>query len=166
MNNQWRFGENEMNHIREVMDSGFGSSTSGNMCKRFEEAYAEKVGVQYAIAMNSGTSTLHAALWAAGVGYGDEVIFPPLTVISNVDAVLQLNAIPVFADIDPDTFNIDPEDIERKITEKTKAIMPVSLYGLSCDLEPLMKLAKKHNLKVVNDAAEAHLALYKNKPID
>ncbi len=165
MKNKWRFGEKELGYIREVLDSGFGSSTSGSMCKRFEQAFAEKVGVKYAITFNSGTSTLHAALEAAGVEAGDEVIFPPLTVISNLDVVLAQNAIPVFADVDRDTFNIDPEDVAKKITHKTKAIMPVSLYGLSCDLDPLMELAEKHNLIVINDAAEAHMATYKGNPI-
>ncbi len=165
MKNTWRFGDKELQYVREVLDSGFGSSTSGDMNKRWEEAFAEKVGAKYAISFNSGTATLQAGLEAAGVGYGDEVIFPPVTVISNVDVILQQNAIPVFADINRDTFNIDPEDVKRKITDKTKAIMPVSIYGLSADLDPLMDLAKTNNLSVINDAAEAHMAVYKNRPI-
>lgn len=165
MKNTWRFGEKEFQYIREVLDSGFGSSTSGSMCKRFEEAFAKKVGAKYAISFNSGTSTLQAALEAVGAGFGDEVIIPPLTVISNVNVILQQNAIPVFADVDPDTFNINPKDIEKKITKKTKAIMPVSLYGLSCDLDPIMELAEKHKIYVINDAAETHMAVYKNRPI-
>ncbi|HAT36434.1 MAG TPA: histidine kinase [Rhodospirillaceae bacterium] len=155
MKNTWRFGDSEFGYIREVLDSGFGSSTSGNMNKRFEDAFAEKIGADYAVALNSGTSTLHAALAAVGVGYGDEVITAPLTVISNLDVILSLNAIPVFADVDPDTFNIDPDDVAAKITSKTKAIMPISIYGLSCDLDPLMALGKKHGIAVINDAAEA-----------
>jgi len=165
MKNTWRFGQKEFDYIREVLDSGFGSSTSGDMNMRFEKAFSEKVGAKYAIAMNSGTATLHAALEASGVGPGDEVIIPPLTVISNADVILAQNAIPVFADVDPDTFNIDPGEVERKITEKTKALMPVSLYGLSCDLDPLMNLAQKHGLVVINDAAQAHMATYKGRPI-
>jgi perosamine synthetase len=165
MKNTWRFGELEFKYVREVLDSGFGSSTSGSMNNRFETAFAAKVGAKYAITFNSGTSTLHAALDAVGVKAGDEVIIPPLTVICNADVIFAQNAVPVFADIDPDTFNIDPVDIERKITAKTKAIMPVSLYGLSCDLDPIMKIADKYNLAVINDAAEAHMATYKGKPI-
>lgn len=165
MKNTWRFGELEFKYIREVLDSGFGSSTSGSMNNRFEKAFADKVGAKYAITFNSGTSTLHAALEAVGVKAGDEVIIPPLTVVSNVDVILAQNAIPVFADIDPDTFNIDPKDIERKITKKTKAIMPVSLYGLCCDMDPILGLAKKYGLGVINDAAEAHMATYKGKKI-
>ncbi len=165
MKNTWRFGKEEFDYIREVLDSGFGSSTSGDMCKRFEEAFARKVGSKYAIAFNSGTATLQAGLEAAGAGYGSEVIMPPLTVMSNVFVTLQQNAIPVFADIDPDTFNIDPNEIEKQITDKTKAIMPVALYGLPCDMDPINELAERYNLCVINDAAEAHMAVYKGRPI-
>lgn len=165
MKNTWRFTGNELNYVREVIDSGFGSGTSGGMNNRFETAFAEKVGAKYAITFNSGTSTLHAALHALGVHAGDEVIVPPLTVISNIDVIFAQNAIPVFADIDPDTFNIDPEDIRRKITPRTKCIMPVSLYGLSCDLDPIMDIARKQGIGVINDAAEAHGSTYKGRPI-
>ena len=165
MKNTWRFSGNELNYLTEVIDSGFGSGTSGSMNNRFEKAFADKVGAEYAITFNSGTSTLHAALFAMGVQAGDEVIVPPLTVISNVAVIFALNAIPIFADIDPNTFNIDPEDIRRKITKKTKAIMPVSLYGLSCDLDPIMAIAKEYGIGVVNDAAEAFGSMYKGKKI-
>jgi perosamine synthetase len=165
MKNTWRFTDREMSYVREVLDSGFGSGTSGSMNNRFEQALAAKVGAKYAVTFNSGTSTLHAALDAVGVGYGDEVITAPLTVISNLDVILAQNAVPVFADIDPDTFNIDPADVARKITPRTKAIMPISLYGLSCDLDPLMELGRKHGIAVINDAAEAFGTLYKGRPI-
>jgi perosamine synthetase len=165
MKNTWRFTDREMNYVREVLDSGFGSGTSGSMNNRFEQALAAKVGAKYAVTFNSGTSTLHAALEAVGVGYGDEVITAPLTVISNLDVILAQNAIPVFADVDPETFNIDPADVARKITPRTKAIMPISLYGLSCDLDPLMELGRKHGIAVINDAAEAFGTLYKGRPI-
>ena len=165
MKNTWRFGQSELAYVREVIDSGFGSGTSGSMNNRFEQAFAEKVGANFAVTFNSGTSTLHAALDAVGVGYGDEVITSPLTVISNLDVILAQNAIPVFADIDPDTFNIDPEDVARKVTPKTRAIMPVSLYGLSCDLDPLMELGREHGIAVVNDAAEAFGSTYKGNAI-
>jgi perosamine synthetase len=165
MKNTWRFAGNELNYLREVVDSGFGSSTSGGMNNRFEKAFAEKVGAKYAITFNSGTSTLHAALHALNVNAGDEVIVPPITVISNADVIFAQNAIPVFADVDPDTFNIDPDDIRRKITSKTKCIMPVSIYGLSCDLDPIMEIANEYEIGVVNDAAEAFGSLYKGAPI-
>lgn len=165
MNNKWRFGEAELKYLQQVIDSGYGTSTLGSMNNQFEKVFAEKVGAKYAITFNSGTSTLHAALEAVGVGFGDEVIIPPLTVISNLSVVLAQNAVPVFADIDEKTFNIDPKEIEKKITSRTKAIMPVSLYGLPCDLDAIMALGKKYNLAVINDAAEAHMAEYHNIPI-
>ena len=165
MKNTWRFGERELNYVREVLDSGFGSSTSGNMNNRFESAFASAVGAEYAVTFNSGTSTLHAALDAVGVVYGDEVITSPLTVISNLDVILAQNAIPVFADIDEHTFNIDPRDVESKITKKTRAIMPISLYGVSCDLDALMAIGKSHGIPVINDAAEAFGSFYKGKSI-
>ena len=163
MNNQWRFKGNEMKYLKEVIDSGEASGTSGGMNQRFEKLFAEKVGAKYAVSFNSGTGTLHAALDSLGVGYGDEVIIPPLTVISNIDVVLAQNAIPVFADIDPKTFNMDPKDVEKKITSKTKAIMPVSLYGVPCDLEAFQELADRYSIGIINDAAQAHGATYKGK---
>ena len=106
----WRFDEHELNYVQEVLDSGFGSSTSGSMNSRFERAFADRFEMNYAVSFNSGTTTLHAALWALGVRYGDEVITTPLTVISCMNAIIYCNAIPVFADVDPDTFLIDPDE--------------------------------------------------------
>ena len=163
MKNTWRFNGNELKYLKEVIDSGFGSGTSGNMNQRFEQAFSEVVDAKYAITFNSGTSTLHAALHAVGVSSGDEVIIPPLTVISNLSVVLAQNATPVFADVCEKTFNIDPDDIERKITSKTKAIMPVSLYGLSCDIEKIKKLGEKYNIPIILDAAESYLATCNGK---
>ncbi len=165
MKNTWRFGEAEFNYIREVLDSGFGSGTSGGMNNRFEVAFAEKVGAKWAVTFNSGTSTLHAALHALGVGYGDEVIMPALTVISNLSVTLAQNAIPVFADINENTFNIDPDDIERKITPRTKAIQVVPIYGLPCQYDRISEIAKKHDLPIINDAAQAFGAKYKGRSI-
>ena len=159
----WRFGEEELIYVKEVLDSGLGASTYGTMNKRLEQAFAKRFGVCYAITHNSGTSTLHSCLAAAGVGPGDEVISPALTVISDVAVTLHQNAVPVFADIDPDTFNMDPEDVERKITPRTKAIMPVHLYGLPCDMDPIMALAEKYNLTVIEDAAQCFLGEYKGR---
>lgn len=133
------------------------------MNTRLEEAFARRFGVRYAITHNSGTSTLHSCLAAAGVGPGDEVISPALTVISNAAVTLHQNAVPVFADIDPDTFTMDPRDVERRITPRTKAIMPVHLYGLPCDMDPIMALAEKHHLVVIEDAAQCFLGAYKGR---
>jgi perosamine synthetase len=159
----WRFGEEELVYVKEVLDSGLGASTYGTMNKRLEEAFAKRFGVRFAITHNSGTSTLHSCLAAAGVGPGDEVISPALTVISDAAVTLHQNAVPVFADIDPDTFNMDPKDVERKITPRTKAIMPVHLYGLPCDMDPIMALAEKHHLIVIEDAAQCFLGEYKGR---
>ncbi|OEU64924.1 MAG: hypothetical protein BBJ57_13240 [Desulfobacterales bacterium PC51MH44] len=159
----WRFDEREYQYIKEVLDSGFASGTSGNMNSRLEKAFAEKFGQKYAITFNSGTTTLHTALWSLGVGYGDEVIVTPLTVISCMNAILYCNAIPVFADIDPDTFLLDTEDIKRKITPRTKAVMPVHLYGQVCDMTEIMLIAKEYNLGVIEDCAQCYMGTHKGK---
>ena len=162
-NLSWRFDEHEYQYIKEVLDSGFASGTTGNMNTRLERAFADKFGQKYAITFNSGTTTLHTALWALGVGYGDEVIVTPLTVISCMNAILCCNAIPVFADIDPDTFLLDPEDVRRKITPKTKAIMPVHLYGQVCNMTEIMSIAKEYNLGIIEDCAQCYLGTHKGK---
>ena len=159
----WRFDEREYNYIKEVLDSGFASGTSGNMNSRLENKFAQEFGRKYAVTFSSGTTTLHAALFALGVRYGDEVIVTPLTVISCMNAILYCNAIPVFADIDPDTFLIDPVDIKRKITSKTKAIMPVHLYGAVCDMTEIMAIAKENNLSVIEDCAQCYLGTHKGR---
>ena len=162
-NLSWRFDEKELNYIKEVLDSGFASGTSGNMNTRLEKAFAKKFNAKFAITANSGTTTLHAALWALGVRYGDEVIVTPLTVISCMNSILYCNAIPVFADVDPETFNIDPESIRKCITPRTKAIMVVHLYGQVCNMTEIMKIAKENNLSVVEDCAQCFLGTHNNK---
>jgi perosamine synthetase len=159
----WRFGDEELVYIKEVLDSGFGAATSGSMNQRLERAFADRFGVRYAITHCNGTATMHSCLAAAGVGPGDKVIIPALTVISDAFATLHANAIPVFADIDPHTFNIDPKDVARKITPRTKAIMPVGLYGLPADMDPIMALAREHNLCVIEDNAQCFLGEYKGR---
>jgi len=162
-NLSWRFNEKEFKYIKEVLDSGFASGTSGNMNTRLEIAFAKKFNSKFAITANSGTTTLHAALWALGVRYGDEVIVTPLTVISCMNAILYCNAIPVFADVDPETFNIDPESIRKCITHKTKAIMVVHLYGQVCNMTEIMKIAKENNLYVLEDCAQCFLGTHNGK---
>jgi len=161
--NSWRFGQQELVYIKEVLDSGFGASTSGSMNQRLERAFARRFGVRYAITHCNGTATMHSALAAAGVGPGDEVIIPALTVISNAFVTLHQNAVPVFADIDPHTFNIDPADVARKITPRTRAIIPVALYGLPPDLDPIMALAEKHGLSVIEDNAQCFLGEHRGR---
>jgi perosamine synthetase len=161
----WRFTNDEIKSITKVIKSGNSSSMSGSMNKIFEDTFAKTVGAKYAIAFNSGTSTLHAALHSLDVGYGDEVIVPALTVIADLNVIIAQNAIPVFADVDPNTFNIDPKDIEKKITNKTKAIIVVPLYGLPCEYDEIKIISKKYGIKVINDAAQAPLSEYKGLPI-
>ena len=159
----WRFDEREYRYVKEVLDSGFASSTSGSMNQRLERAFAKRFGMNYAVTFNSGTTTLHTSLWALGVGYGDEVLVPALTVISCMDAILYCNAIPVFVDVDPETFLIDPEDARRKITQRTKAIMPVHLYGQVAGMTRIMAIAGEHNLGVVEDCAQCYLGTHRGR---
>ncbi|MAJ22854.1 MAG: hypothetical protein CBC24_03295 [Candidatus Pelagibacter sp. TMED64] len=162
-NYSWRFDKRERKYVEQVLKSGFVSSTSGNMNSKLEDAFAKRFKSKFAITFNSGTTTLHAALEAFGVGYGDEVIVSPLTVISCMNAILYCNAIPVFADIDENSFLIDPKQIEKKITSKTKAILPVHLYGKVCNMTEIMKIAKKHKLFVLEDSAQCFLGTHKGK---
>ena len=157
-NKGWRFTGNERKYIEEVLSSGFGASESGTMNERLERKFAEIHGLKYAITANSGTSTLHVALNSLGVGSGDEVIIPALTVAMCGFSVWQCGATPVYADVLSDTFLINPIDIEQKITNKTKAIMPVHMYGNMCDMNEIMKIAKKNDLLVVEDCAECQLS--------
>ena len=161
--NPSKYFNNEIEYLERVLNSENWSSTGGTWCQILEEKFSEKFESKYAVAMNSGTSTLHAALEAVGVTAGDEVISPALTVIMDTTATIHANAIPVYADINPRTFNIDPEDIERKITDKTKAIIAVSLYGLPCDMDRIMEIADKHSIAVIEDNAQCFLSTYKGR---
>lgn len=154
---------NELAYLEKVLNSEFWSSTTGNWNQTLEKAFSKKIGTRYGVAFNSGTSTLHAALEAAGVGPGDEVISPAITVIMDSTATIHANAVPVYCDIDPDTFNMDPQKLEKCITSKTKAIIAVALYGLPCDMDPIMDIAKKHNIVVIEDNAQCFLSTYKGR---
>ena len=156
-------GEEEVRAVAEVILSG--RYVQGPKVEEFEEKFASYIGTKHAIAVNSGTAALHIALAAAGIGPGDEVIVPALTFFATVEAVLHQNAIPVFADIDPETCNIDPDDIRRRITDRTKAIIPVHLYGQPADMDPIMEVAEEHGLLVIEDCAQAHGAEYKGKKV-
>ncbi len=159
-----RCGETERRYVNEVLDDGFcNKRESADMIKRFEAAFADKFGVEFAISMNSGSGTLTSCLLAAGVGPGDEVIVPACTMAATAFAVIHCGAVPVFADSDPVTFNICPEDIKRKITEFTKAIIPVSIFGLPPDFDAIMQLSEKHRLIVVEDSAQCCLSTYKGR---
>jgi len=131
----------------------------------FEEEFAAYSGAHYGVAVNSGTSALHLALLAAGVGPGDEVITIPFTFVATVQAIRYTGAVPVFVDIDPATFTMDPAKLEAAITPRTKVILPVHLYGHSADMDPIVACARRHGLTVIEDACQAHGARYKNRPV-
>jgi len=137
----------------------------GSEVAAFEHEFADYSGAAECIAVNSGTSALHLALLAAGVGPGDEVITVPYTFVASVAAVTYAGARPVLVDIDPQSFNMNPAAIEAAITPRTKAIMPVHLYGQPADMDPIMEVARRHGLIVIEDAAQAHGAKYKGRPV-
>ena len=130
--------------------------SQGKKVLEFEEQFKKYVNAKHAIAVNNGTSAIHLILAGLGIKQGDEVILPSMTFISTANAVLYQNATPILAECDPKTYNITPQEIERRITDKTKAILPVHLYGNPCDVGRINKIAKKHNLVVIEDACQAH----------
>ncbi len=139
--------------------------TSGPACREFEQKIAEYTGAKHAVALNSCTAALHLSLIAAGVKPGDEVITTPYTFVASVEAIIHSGARPVFADIDPDTFNISPDEVERLITSRTRAIMPVHIAGLPCELQAIERIARENKLVIVHDAAHAFGAEYRGKKI-
>jgi dTDP-4-amino-4,6-dideoxygalactose transaminase len=156
-------GEEEKTAVMQVLNSGM--LACGPKTQEFEKKFAEYVGSKYAIATTSGTTALHLGLLSMGFSRGDEVILPAFSFIATANVVLFCNAKPVFCDVDSKTFNIKPEEIEKLITKKTKAIMPVHLYGQAVDIQPIKEIAEKHNLFVIGDACQAHGATYKGKMI-
>ena len=159
----WRFKNNELRYIKDLLNTDLSLNTSMN--ERLERLFAKIHKQKFAITSNSGTSTLHQALYAAGVGHGDEVIIPSLTVAMCGFVIWQCGATPVYADVNEDTFLIDPEDVKKKITSKTKAILAVNLYGLMCDLDALKKISRKHKLVLIEDCAQCYLGMDNKKRI-
>jgi len=147
-------GGNESKYLNECIDTGWISS-KGRFVTEFESKFQSFIGSSYALSASNGTVALHLALEALGIKAGDEIIVPDLTFAASINAILYCGATPVLADIERETFNIDFSKVEQLITSKTKAIMPVHLYGLACDMDLCMSIAKKHNLLVVEDSAEA-----------
>lgn len=158
-----RFSNLERKYILEALDNEFNTSLNSVFTSKLEDRFAEIFHAKYAIGHVNGTATLHTALAALGITHGDEVIVTPLTMSSPSLSVLQNQSIPVFADVDKDTFNIDPKSIEEKITSRTKAIMPVSLYGLSPDYDRILDICKQYRLALIEDNAECFLGKYNNK---
>ncbi len=161
MDPKWTKG-NESEYLKQVL-SNDDEVKKNPFTIRLEDAFCKKFDVKYAIAVNSGTSGLHAALVAAGVKPGDEVITTPFTVLVDSSVPVIMGAEPVFADIDPNTHNIDPKSIEERITKKTKAIIPVSHDGLPYDIDAVKKIGKEHNITIIEDNAQAMLAEYKGR---
>jgi perosamine synthetase len=139
--------------------------SSNGTVSTFEKEFAKLMGTKVSVCTGSGTQSLNTAVEALGIGPGDEIITSPYTDPGTIQSILVSRALPVMADIDPESFQIDPEDVERKITKRTKALMPVHIMGQPCDMESIMALAKKYNLNVIEDACQAHLAEYQGKII-
>ena len=154
---------NEKKYLCECIDTGWISS-EGPFVKQFEEKMSAQVKRKYGIAVANGTAALEVAVQALGINAGDEVIMPTFTIISCAMAVTKLGAIPVLVDSDKDTWNMKVEDIEAKISSRTKAIMVVHIYGLPVEMDPILQLARKYNLKIIEDAAEMHGQMYKGQP--
>lgn len=154
-------GEEEKQAVLDVLESGM--LAQGARVEVFEEAFAEMCATEYAVATSSGTTALHTALLAHDIGPGDEVITTPFTFIASANSILFVGAKPVFVDIDPDTFNINPDLIEAAITPQSRAILPVHLFGLSCDMDAIMEIADRHYLLVIEDACQSHGAAYKGR---
>jgi dTDP-4-amino-4,6-dideoxygalactose transaminase len=148
--------------LKVVSDTAF---VSGRYATVFEGAFAEYIGVENCVAVGNGTDALEIALQAIGVELGDEVIVPANTFIATAEGVSNIGAKPVFVDVDPKTYNIDPAKVEEKITSRTKAVIPVHLYGLPAEMDAVMDIARRHDLKVLEDCAQAHGATYKERKV-
>lgn len=155
--------QDDIQAVVDVLQSDF--LTTGPKIAEFEQTVADYVGAKYAVAISNGTSALHAACFAAGIGPGDEVITTPLTFAASANCVLYCGGTPVFADVDPKTYNIDPEDIQRKITDRTKAIIAVHLAGQPCDMDAIHSIAREHGLIVIEDGAHALGSVYRGKKV-
>ena len=152
-------GEEEKNAVMDVLNSGM--LAQGKRTAELEDVFAEICGVRHAVATSSGTTALHVALLAHGIGAGDEVITSSFSFIATANSILYTGAQPVFVDIDPETFNLDPSRIEEAITPRTKAIMPVHIFGQPCKMDAIMEIADRRGLLVIEDACQAHGAEYK-----
>ena len=158
-------GDAEIKEVLEVLKSGKLNRVYGDKVRSFEAKFAEFMGVKHAIASTSGTAAIHIALGAIGVSPGHDVITAPITDMGTIIPILFQGAIPLFADVTEDTFNIDPRYVEKRITNKTHAIVPVHLFGMPVDMDPIMEIAEKYGLYVIEDCAQAYLAEYKGKVV-
>ncbi len=164
--NKPQMDEAEVQAVLEVMRKGplTNALGAGPKTLEFEKLFAEFVGAKHAVGVNTGTAALHAAVMAVGVKHDDEVIVPSFTFVATAESVALAGGRPIFADIDPETYTLSPAAVEKAITKKTKAIMPVDLYGFSADMKPLREIADKHGLGLISDDAQAHGTTYAGKP--
>jgi dTDP-4-amino-4,6-dideoxygalactose transaminase len=157
--------EEEFEEVKKVMESQMLTLLAGTYVESFEKEFADYIGVKHAIGVNSGTAALHISIAALDIGPGDEVITSPFTFIASASSILQNNAIPIFADIDRKTYTLDPESVKEKITDRTKAIMPVHLAGISAPMDELIEIAEDHNIAIIEDACQSHGTRYKGKKV-
>lgn len=158
-----KVGAEELKELADVIESGQMFRWGGTKVVQFEKEFAELHGVKHAVASNSGTSSIHTALGMINPAPGDEIITPPITDLGSILPIIYQNCIPIFADVLPDTYNLDPDSVEANITEKTRAIMAIHLFGNATDMDPILQIARKHNLVVIEDCSQAHLAEYEGK---
>lgn len=158
-----RFGKEELANLEEALNQNTLFYWFGNMTKRFTKKFADMYGAEYCVATSSGTASIHVALGAIGVGPGDEIITSPITDMGSLIGILYQNAIPVFADLDPNTYNMDAKSIEAKITPRTKAIVVVHLSGNPAEMDEICRIAKKHNVYVIEDCAQSYCCKYQGK---
>jgi len=159
----WVFGDEERKHLMEVMDRAPNEWRKRFKVNEFANAFAGRHSIEYAIPTDSGNGAVHTAVAAINPNPGDEIITTPVSDVGTVLGIIAQNAIPVFADMDPDTLNISPEDIERRITDRTRAILIVHLFGNPCDMDEIMDISRRHGIPVIEDASQAHLAEYKGQ---
>lgn len=160
-----RYGDEELQQLREAIDQGTLFYAQGKKVKALESAFAEAVGSKFAVACSSGTAAIHAAMIAAGVSPGDEVIVTPITDMGSIVPILYQGAVPIFADLDPHTYNLDPKAVEKSITPKTRAILAVHLAGNSCDMDALRALCDDRKIVLIEDCAQAHGTRYRGKHV-
>jgi dTDP-4-amino-4,6-dideoxygalactose transaminase len=160
-----RYGDEELNQLREALQQQTLFYAQGKKTFELERWFAEKIGVKHAVACSSATAAIHAALMALGISPGDEVIVPPITDMGSVLPILWQGAVPVFADLDPQTYNVTVDSIAKCITDRTRAIIAVHLAGNSCDLDSLVKLSRERKIPLIEDCAQAHGCTYRRKPV-
>ena len=159
------FGAEELELLKQALESGTLNCTKGTLVTRFEKLFAHRLGVAHATAVTSGTAAIHCAVAAVNPNPGDEIISSPITDMGAITPILYQGAIPVFADVDPKSLLVTPETVAARVTRRTKAIIVTHLFGNVCDMDPIMELAKKNKLVVIEDAAQALDAKYKGRPV-